>query len=115
MTVLFIILYRWGGESDWKTNYGCEDYAWKSDAEKVMRSYTDETDYSFIEQKDSALVWNYHDAEPYFGSQQANKMLDDLRSKLANMPVVVKKGKHIVEVKLQVHTYLSSPSLKSII
>jgi len=115
MAILFIILYRWGGESDWKTNYGCKDYAWMSDTEKVMRSYTNETDDSFIEYKDSALVWNYHDAGTYFGSLQANKMLDDLVSKLANKPVVVKKGKHIVEVQLQVHTYLSFPSLKSII
>lgn len=62
----------------------------------------DATDGSTIEFKESALVWHHQDADPDFGSCQAKELLDHLESVLANEPVVVKRGQHIVEVKPQV-------------
>lgn len=70
-------------------------------AEPVMRSYTEATDGSGIERKESALVWHYQDADPGFGFSQAKEMLDHLESVLANEPVAVKSGQLIVEVKPQ--------------
>lgn len=70
-------------------------------AEPVMNSYTEATDGSGIERKESALVWHYHDADPVFGFSQAKEMLDHLESVLANEPVAVKSGQFIVEVKPQ--------------
>lgn len=67
-----------------------------------MRSYMEATDGSSIEFKESALVWHHQDADPDFGSCQAKELLDHLESVLANEPVVVKRGQHIVEVKPQV-------------
>ena len=67
-----------------------------------MRSYTEATDGSNIEIKESALVWHHQDADPDFGSCQAKELLDHLESVLANEPAVVKRGQHIVEVKPQV-------------
>jgi len=78
------------------------DFAWKRIAEPVMRSYMEATDGSSVESKDSALVWHYCDADPDFGSWQAMELLDHLENVLANEPVVVKKGQHIIEVKPQV-------------
>lgn len=69
-----------------------------------MRLYTETTDGSYVETKESALVWHYQDADPDFGSFQAMELLDHLENVLANEPVVVKKGQHIVEVKPQVRT-----------
>lgn len=71
-------------------------------AEPVMKLYTEATDGSSIEKKESALVWRYQDADPDFGSSQATEMLDHLENVLANEPVEVKKGQFIVEVKPQV-------------
>lgn len=71
-------------------------------AEPVMKLYTESTDGSSIEKKDSALVWHHQDADPNFGSAQAKEMLDHLESVLANEPVLVKSGQFIVEVKPQV-------------
>lgn len=71
-------------------------------AEPVMKSYTEATDGSGIERKESALVWHYQDADPGFGFSQAKEMLDHLESVLANEPVAVKSGQLIVEVKPQV-------------
>lgn len=98
---------RWGKQSSWETNHIATDFAWKSITEPVMRSYTEATDGSYIETKDSAMVWHYSDADPDFGSWQAKELLDHLESVLASEPVVVKKGHNIVEVKPQVSLSIS--------
>ncbi|KAL3834940.1 hypothetical protein ACJIZ3_009676 [Penstemon smallii] len=86
---------------EWETCVDIQDFYWKQIAEPVMQLYTETTDGSFIETKESALVWNYQLADPDFGSCQAKELLDHLESVLANEPVSVKSGQHIVEVKPQ--------------
>ncbi|EEF34729.1 trehalose-6-phosphate synthase, putative [Ricinus communis] len=87
--------------ADWETCISVPDFDWKQIAEPVMKLYTETTDGSAIETKESALVWNYQYADPDFGSCQAKELLDHLESVLANEPVSVKSGQHIVEVKPQ--------------
>lgn len=79
------------------------DFDWKRIADPVMQLYTEATDGSYIETKESALVWHHQDADPDFGSCQAMELLDHLENVLANEPVEVKRGHHIVEVKPQVY------------
>lgn len=67
-----------------------------------MKLYTEATDGSSIETKESALVWHHQDADPDFGSSQAKELLDHLESVMSNEPVAVKSGQFIVEVKPQV-------------
>lgn len=88
-------------DADWETCISVPDFGWKQVAEPVMKLYTETTDGSTIETKESALVWNYQYADPDFGSCQAKELLDHLESVLANEPVSVKSGQHIVEVKPQ--------------
>ncbi|XP_074286148.1 putative alpha,alpha-trehalose-phosphate synthase [UDP-forming] 7 [Silene latifolia] len=92
---------RWPENGDWENCGPSTDFGWMEIAEPVMQLYTDATDGSYIESKESALVWHYQDADPDFGSAQAKEMLDHLESVLANEPVAVKKGQLIVEVKPQ--------------
>ncbi|PRQ17341.1 putative alpha,alpha-trehalose-phosphate synthase (UDP-forming), Trehalose-phosphatase [Rosa chinensis] len=92
---------RWSRKSNWETSSLAIDLDWKRIAEPVMSLYTEATDGSYIESKESALVWHHQDADPDFGSCQAKEMLDHLENVLANEPVVVKRGQHIVEVKPQ--------------
>lgn len=68
----------------------------------IMKLYTEATDGSYIEFKESALVWHHQDAASDFGSRQASELLNHLESVLANEPAVVKRGCEIVEVKPQV-------------
>lgn len=88
-------------DAEWETCLPVTDFDWKQIAEPVMKLYTETTDGSTIETKESALVWNYQYADPDFGSCQAKELLDHLESVLANEPVSVKSGQHIVEVKPQ--------------
>ncbi|KAL5725230.1 hypothetical protein ACHQM5_008394 [Ranunculus cassubicifolius] len=94
-------LVRWNNKSEWESAPLLDDFDWKQVAEPVMRLYTETTDGSCIEIKESALVWHHQDADPDFGSAQAKELLDHLESVLANEPVVVKRGQQIVEVKPQ--------------
>lgn len=92
---------RWSKDSPWTTLGLASDFDWKINVEKVMALYTEATDGSFIEEKDSAMVWQHQEADPDFGLWQAKELLVHLESMLANDPVVVKRGQHIVEVKPQ--------------
>uniref|UniRef100_A0A1J3FF76 alpha,alpha-trehalose-phosphate synthase (UDP-forming) n=1 Tax=Noccaea caerulescens TaxID=107243 RepID=A0A1J3FF76_NOCCA len=87
--------------TEWETSCLASGFEWKQIAEPVMRLYTETTDGSTIETKESALVWNYQFADPDFGSCQAKELMEHLESVLANDPVSVKTGQQLVEVKPQ--------------
>ncbi|KAG9140478.1 hypothetical protein Leryth_016211 [Lithospermum erythrorhizon] len=90
---------RWKKDSDWESLTA--DLDWKQIVEPVMKQYTEATDGSCIESKETALVWHFQDSDPDFGSCQSKELLDHLENVLANEPAVVKRGQHIVEVKPQ--------------
>ncbi|KAJ6837066.1 putative alpha,alpha-trehalose-phosphate synthase [UDP-forming] 7 [Iris pallida] len=93
---------RWNADEEWETCSQCStDFRWMHMAEPVMKLYTESTDGSYMETKESALVWHHQDADPGFGSAQAKEMLEHLEGVLANEPVSVKNGQLIVEVKPQ--------------
>ncbi|KAL6525469.1 putative alpha,alpha-trehalose-phosphate synthase 11 UDP-forming [Orobanche hederae] len=92
---------RWGNNSEWESCRLAADLDWKKIVLPIMEHYTEATDGSSIEQKESAVVWHHQEADPDFGSWQAKELLDHLESVLANEPVVVKNGQQIVEVKPQ--------------
>ncbi|KAJ4981834.1 hypothetical protein NE237_032671 [Protea cynaroides] len=92
---------RWSCGDEWETCGQGTDLGWTQIAEPVIKLYTEATDGSSIETKESALVWHHRDADPGFGSCQAKELLDHLESVLANEPVAVKSGQFIVEVKPQ--------------
>ncbi|ERM93894.1 hypothetical protein AMTR_s00137p00018220 [Amborella trichopoda] len=92
---------RWSKDSSWECCLLGADFDWKKIVGPVMKLYTETTDGSYIEHKESALVWHHQEADPDFGSSQAKELLDHLENVLANVPAVVKRGQHIVEVKPQ--------------
>ncbi|XP_065016203.1 probable alpha,alpha-trehalose-phosphate synthase [UDP-forming] 9 [Musa acuminata AAA Group] len=92
---------RWNKDAPWELCMLATDFDWKKIAEPVMRLYMEATDGSSIEHKESALVWHHQEADPDFGSCQAKELLDHLENVLANEPVVVKRGQHIVEINPQ--------------
>ncbi|KAJ1380779.1 Trehalose-phosphatase [Sesbania bispinosa] len=92
---------RTNHNEEWEACVSVPDFDWKQIAEPVMQLYTETTDGSNIETKESALVWNYEFADRDFGSCQAKELFDHLESVLSNEPVSVKSGPNIVEVKPQ--------------
>ncbi|KAL9226321.1 hypothetical protein vseg_002150 [Gypsophila vaccaria] len=90
---------RWNKSGGWESMTA--ELEWKEIVEPIMKSYTEATDGSTIEVKESGLVWHHQDADPDFGSWQAMELVDHLENVLANEPAVVARGQHIVEVKPQ--------------
>ncbi|KAK4400113.1 Alpha,alpha-trehalose-phosphate synthase [UDP-forming] 6 [Sesamum angolense] len=88
-------------DEEWDTCVPIGECNWKQIAEPVMQLYTETTDGSIIEFKETAMAWCYEDADPDFGSCQAKELLDHLESVLANEPVTVKSGSNCVEVQPQ--------------
>ncbi|EPS59044.1 hypothetical protein M569_15766, partial [Genlisea aurea] len=86
---------------EWEMLWPVTECNWKQIAEPVMQLYTETTDGSVIDVKETAMGWCYEDADPDFGSCQAKELLDHLESVLANEPVTVKTGHSCVEVKPQ--------------
>ncbi|PHT30827.1 putative alpha,alpha-trehalose-phosphate synthase [UDP-forming] 10 [Capsicum baccatum] len=91
------VMYWPNLDAKWETCVAVGDFYWKQITEAVMSLYRETTDGSFIDSKESTLVWNYKYADPDFGSCQAKELLDHLESVLANEPVTVKSGHDIVE------------------
>ncbi|KAL2939777.1 putative alpha alpha-trehalose-phosphate synthase [UDP-forming] 11 [Bienertia sinuspersici] len=91
----------WSKDSPWESSMLGTDFEWKKIVRPIMELYAEATDGSSIEYKESALVWHYQDSDYDFGACQSKELLDHLENVLANEPVFVKRGKHIVEVKPQ--------------
>merc|ERR1712151_190771 len=76
------------------------DFAWKSCAGEIMRQFVQRTQGSYIENKGSALVWQYRDVDQHFGSWQAKELSSHLKELLFGFDVDIEEGKGYVEVKL---------------
>mmetsp|Transcript_9605 Transcript_9605/g.29069 ORF Transcript_9605/g.29069 Transcript_9605/m.29069 type:complete len:250 (+) Transcript_9605:2427-3176(+) len=66
-----------------------------------MQSYTQRTDGSYIEKKTVGLVWHYLDADPEFGSWQAQEMQKHLERELDTSKIQVIAGQGWLQVRYQ--------------
>ena len=64
---------RWPGEEEWDALKEDADYSWRDMVLPILKVYADSTDGSHTEEKESALVWNYSNADPDFGRWQVRK------------------------------------------
>jgi len=77
------------------------DNTWKTYAFEIMRHFVNRTQGSFIENKGSALVWQYRDADQHFGSWQAKELSSHLKELLFGFDVDVTDGNGYVEVSVR--------------
>jgi len=92
---------RTAGDS-WETGSpsgGQAEIEWRAVARPIMESYTESTDGSYIQDKESSLVWHFRDADPDFGSWQAKELVEHLEGLLVGAPVEVHSASTVVEVK----------------
>ncbi|MEW5315842.1 MAG: hypothetical protein WDW38_007244 [Sanguina aurantia] len=95
---------RWAVGAPWESQGGvlAADMTWKRTALPILQQYQESTDGSWVEVKQSSLVWHYPDADPDFGSWQAKELLTHLEGVLANDPVsIVSTGHCAVEIRPQ--------------
>lgn len=73
--------------------------SWFKSALAFMQQVTDRVPGSFIEQKTFSLAWHYRRAPKEYGDFQAQRMVAELRSILADLPATVLAGKKVIEVR----------------
>nr|GFA94485.1 probable alpha,alpha-trehalose-phosphate synthase [UDP-forming] 7 [Tanacetum cinerariifolium] len=72
---------------------------WMENTELIMNFYGEAaSDGSYVERKESAMVWHYKNAGE-FRQEQAKDMLEHLEKVLANVSVAVEHGQDFVEIK----------------
>jgi len=88
-------------DSEWEYMIALEDISWKQTALEIIRSYTEQTDGSWIEDKEFAVVWHYEQADPEYGRLQASELSKYIVKVLGNPAVDVVRYDYqrILEVK----------------
>ena len=58
-------LYKAGNDHKWSTlTMQNPDFAWKAQVRKILQGYTENINGSYIEERQSCILWNYKNAEP---------------------------------------------------
>jgi len=86
---------------DWETMVGDIDLGWKDTIARILEHYSMSTPSTKVEEKHSALVWHYRQADPEFGAWKAASLIGDLTETISNLPVAIHQGQKIVEVSSQ--------------
>lgn len=72
---------------------------WKAKVLDILELYTKRTPESFIEDKGHALTWHYRMSPAEFAQFMASKLFFELESNLIGQPVIVSRGKKVIEIK----------------
>eukprot|EP00612_Vaucheria_litorea_P006132 CAMPEP_0171470926 /NCGR_PEP_ID=MMETSP0946-20130122/414_1 /TAXON_ID=109269 /ORGANISM="Vaucheria litorea, Strain CCMP2940" /LENGTH=1149 /DNA_ID=CAMNT_0012000347 /DNA_START=172 /DNA_END=3621 /DNA_ORIENTATION=- len=81
---------RW--EWEWETLVAIHDQSWKELAKTIMDIYVKRTHGTYVEEKGSAVLWQYRDADPEFGFLQSKELEDHLVSVLNPFSLEVLRG-----------------------
>lgn len=63
-----------------------------------MYAYKNKTEGSFIEEKESSIIWNYRDTDFEFGQMQAKELRQQINDVFQNFPIEILETKHTVQV-----------------
>ena len=77
-------------ESEWNQLVAVDDiYIWKEQVKYIMSQYAQKTDGSWIEEKESSIIWSYKNANYTFGKMQAKELGNYLESVFGHLPIAV--------------------------
>ncbi len=84
--------------SAWSPRVPLDD-TWRDEALGILRTFTDATPGSLIEQKPLGMSWHYRLADAALGTHQAARLHRRLTEALARAPVDVTSGQLVVELR----------------
>lgn len=87
--------------TEWEKLNDHVDTNWKDIIRPHLEATTALTPGSEVEEKNSAIVWHYRQADPEFALWRAKGLLSELTSTTASLPVAVHHGQKIIEVASQ--------------
>lgn len=63
--------WRWisegQNENDWNKLFEVDEFGWINQVRLLMIAYQNKTEGSFIEEKESSIIWNFRDTDFEFG------------------------------------------------
>ena len=71
---------------------------WINQVKLIMQGYKNKTEGSFIEQKESSIIWNYKNTDLEFGQMQAKELHVRLAILFENLPIDIIQTKTSVQV-----------------
>jgi trehalose 6-phosphate synthase/phosphatase len=92
-------MYR--GQSRWIRLGPPPDLSWKSEVRSILDDFVVRTPGARIEEKSSALVWHFREADNEVGEWQSLDLTTHLENTLASAPVEIITGSKIVEIRQQ--------------
>lgn len=90
---------RYKGQSDWTRLGAAPDLSWKTETLSILNDFVSRTPGARVEEKSSALVWHFREAENDVGEWQALDLTTHLENTLASAPVEILTGSKIVEIR----------------
>ena len=92
---------KYKGRPEWERLGPAPDVSWKDEARSILKEYVARTQGTRIEEKSSALVWHYREAEDDVAEWQSLDLTTHLEITLAHAPVEIVTGSKIVEIRQQ--------------
>ncbi len=86
-------------DAEWRLVMPMED-GWKRKFFPVLRHYVSITPGSFLEEKDSSLVWHYRMADPVAGEMSARELKNNITGLAARFNLEVLEGNRTIEIKV---------------
>mmetsp|Transcript_27530 Transcript_27530/g.64255 ORF Transcript_27530/g.64255 Transcript_27530/m.64255 type:complete len:1210 (+) Transcript_27530:256-3885(+) len=75
------------------------DQSWKPISKALMELYMERTHGVYIQQNESAVVWQFRDADPDFAHLQSKELEDQLKTVLKSFAVDIIRGEDYLEVR----------------
>lgn len=75
------------------------DTSFREQALQLLQHYTERTPGSYVEQRQSAVVWHFHEADSDYASWQSSELISHLRHAFAKQPIEVTKIGRSVEIR----------------
>jgi trehalose 6-phosphate synthase/phosphatase len=89
---------RFPGAPEW-SQLDAAPPAWQPQVRAILHDFAARTPGALVEEKTMGLAWHYRMSDPEYGSSQANELNLHLTALLANEPVEVLQGDHVIEVR----------------
>lgn len=87
----------------WKSLFR-KDLSWQTEIIRIMQDVTDTTPGSFIERKDTAVVWHYRNSDKWLADLRVAQLINKLIYPCTMKQLHLMKGQKIVEVKPSEYT-----------
>jgi trehalose-phosphatase len=96
--------YRWHSKDDrskfdWSTATDDDDCSWIELVKSVMKIFTESTEGSYIEERDSMIIWNYSKVAPDYGQGQMKELSSLLKDLFRNFEIEINERKNKLECK----------------